>query len=283
LLPLVFQALVEPQGNPDKPLPEYILKNSISAADRGVDRDRLPIPAINPLYPMEGFSTSAVALGHLNADRDVDGAVRTEPLVVRYYDKYFPALSLMLAAQSLNLKTADIKLNFGEDLTLGKLRIRTDSNMRMYTYFYSDVGGRPPFPIDSFFDVYTGKIPADKYRDKIVLIGPTATGLGQAQVTPVSAGTSPVETMAHTVSSILSEHYFVTPSWGIWVQLLLILLVAAYLIGVLPKLERAWAIGSLRHLVAHRLHFGADGQQADVAAVHDGCCAAGCRACLPDH
>ena len=237
LLPLVFQALVEPQGNPDKQLPEFVLKNSITASDRGIEQDRLPIPAINPIYPLEGFATSAVALGHLNADRDVDGAVRTEPLVLRYYDKYFPSLALMLAAQSLNLKTSDIRINFGDDLTLGKLRIRTDPNMRMYTYFYSDQNGRPPFAIDSFFDVYTGKIPPDKYRDKIVLIGPTATGLGQAQVTPVSASTSPVETMAHTVSSILKEHYFVAPSWGIWVQLLLILLVAAYLIAVLPKLK----------------------------------------------
>src|SRR5688572_2517758 len=194
VLPFVFQALVEPQGNPDRPLPEYILKSSISASDRGVEVERLPIPAINPLYPLEGFATSAVALGHLNADRDVDGAVRTEPLVVRYYDKYFPAMSVMLAAQSLNLTPADIRLDFGEDLVLGKLRIRTDSNLRMYTYFYSDQdGGRAPFAIDSFFDVFSGKIPPDKYRDKIVLIGPTATGLGQAQVTPVSAAISPVE------------------------------------------------------------------------------------------
>ena len=258
LLPLVFKALIEPQGNPDRPLPEFVLKNSISASDRGIEQDRLPIPAIDPLYPLEGFATSAVALGHLNADRDVDGAVRTEPLVVRYYDKYFPSLSLMLAAQSLNLKASDIRINFGEDLTLGKLRIRTDSNMRMHTYFYSDQHGRPPFSIDSFFDVYSGKIPLDKYRDKIVLIGPTATGLGQAQVTPVSASTSPVETMAHTVSSILKEHYFVAPSWGIWVQLLAILLVAAYLIAVLPKLKAGMgAIVSLSILVLLIvLHFG---------------------------
>jgi serine/threonine-protein kinase len=236
LLPMVFQALAEPQGNPDRPLPEYVLKNNVSADDRSIEFERLPIPAINPLFPLEGFATSAVALGHLNADRDIDGAVRTEPLVLRYYDRYFPALSVMLAAHSLNLKASDLKINFGEDLTVGKLRIRTDSNLRMYTYFYSDQSGRSPFPIDSFFDVVTGKIPADKYRDKIVLIGPTATGLGQAQVTPVSAGTSPVETMAHTVSSILKEHFFVAPSWGIWVKLLLIVLVAAYLSMVLPKL-----------------------------------------------
>ncbi len=238
LLPMVFQALVEPQGNPDRPLPEFVLKSSIQGSDRGIDIERLPIPAINPLYPLEGFAASAVGLGHLNSDRDVDGAVRTEPLVLRYYDKYFPSLAVMLAAQSLNLTPADIRLTFGEELALGKLRIRTDSNLRMYTYFYSDqAGGRSAFPIDSFFDVFTGKIPADKYRDKIVLIGPTATGLGQAQVTPVSAATSPVETMAHTVSSILQEHYFVAPSWGIWVRLLAILLVAAYLIWVLPRLK----------------------------------------------
>ena len=35
---------------------------------------------------------------------DVDGAVRTEPLVLRYYDKCFPSLSLMIAAKSLNLE-----------------------------------------------------------------------------------------------------------------------------------------------------------------------------------
>jgi CHASE2 domain-containing sensor protein len=32
--------------------------------------------------------------------------------------------------------------------------------------------------VDSFFDVTSGKIPVDKYKDKIVLIGPTAAGVG---------------------------------------------------------------------------------------------------------
>lgn len=35
--------------------------------------------------------------------------------------------------------------------------------------------------------------------DKIVLIGSTAAGLGTTQVTPISAATRPVLTMAHTV------------------------------------------------------------------------------------
>ena len=42
---------------------------------------------------------------------------------------------------------------------------------QMYTYFYRDRDGRPAFQVDSFYDVLSGKIPAAKYADKIVLIG----------------------------------------------------------------------------------------------------------------
>ena len=58
----------------------------------------------------------------------------------------------------------------------------------------------------------SGKIPPEKYRDKVVLIGATAAGVGASQVTPISAGTSPVLTLAHSVSSILKQDFFVTPN-----------------------------------------------------------------------
>ena len=72
--------------------------------------------------------------------------------------------------------------------------------------------------MDSFYDVITGKIPVSKYQDKIVLIGPTAAGLGSATVTPVSPAMPPVLTLAHSVSSILQEHFFVAPPWGYWAE-----------------------------------------------------------------
>jgi CHASE2 domain-containing sensor protein len=234
LLPMVFQALVEPQGNPDKPLPDYVLAATIAGIDKG---EYLPIPAINPLYPIPELGGVASGLGHLNYPTDVDGSVRFEPLMLRYYDRGVPSLSAMLAAKSLNLSVGDIKVLPGEGVQLGKLRIRTDPELRMYTFFYAARDGRSAFPIDSFFDVYSGKIPMDKYRDKIVLIGATAAGLGSTLVTPVSPGMSPVEALAHSTSSILKEDFFVEPSWGVWVKLLAILVVAGYLIGVLPRLK----------------------------------------------
>ena len=69
--------------------------------------------------------------------------MRTEPLVVGYYDQYYPSLSLMLAAKSLNLDTRDIQVNLGEGVKLGNQKIATDPTLRMHTYFYKDLNGRP--------------------------------------------------------------------------------------------------------------------------------------------
>jgi serine/threonine-protein kinase len=251
-----------PQGKPDKPLPEFVLKNALPKVGQGVDDAMVPTRRVD--YPIETIGKSAAAIGHLNATPDVDGGTRTEPLVLAYYGQVFPSLSMMIAAKSLNLGIADLQVAPGEKVSLARLNITTDPLTRMYTYFYKDRDGRPAFTVDSFFDVYTGKIPVEKYRDKIVLIGPTAPGLGAATVTPVSAAMPPVLVLAHSVSSILSEHFFVAPAWGYWVELLLFVLVAAYLIGALPRLKAGQALaisGGLfvAMLVAHFVLMTANG------------------------
>jgi CHASE2 domain-containing sensor protein len=48
---------------------------------------------------------------------------------------------------------------------------------------------------------------------------------------------------AHAVSSILQEHFFVVPTWGWMVERLAFLLVAAYLIALLPRLKAGMGAG----------------------------------------
>jgi serine/threonine-protein kinase len=238
-LPMLF-VLGEPRGNPDKPLPDYILKNQITkVADRiGAQNNNLfPVPTLQAAAPMQEIAAGAATIGHLNALPDIDGSTRTEPLVVRYYDQYFPSFSLMLAARSLNLSAGDIELRLGEGIKVGNLTVNTDPYLQMHSYFYKDKDGRPAFPLDSFYDVITGKIPAEKYRDKVVLIGATAAGVGTYQVTPISPAMPPVVTLAHSVSSILQEDFFVAPTWGFWAEKLAFVLVALYLILLLPRLK----------------------------------------------
>ena len=234
LLGMYFE-LGEPQGNPDAPLPDYVLKNNLMNVQGGAEA-AFPIPSFGALVPIPLLGQQALALGHLNATPDVDGAIRTEPLVLSHYDQFYPSLSLMLAAKSLNLGAQDIQVTLGEGVRVGNLKIATDPALRMNTYFYADQGGRPAFQVDSFYDVLTGKIPAEKYRDKIVLIGATAAGVGSSQVTPVSAVTPTVVTLAHSVSSILKQDFFVTPSWGLWAEIGAFTVIAIYLIVLLPRL-----------------------------------------------
>ena len=232
VLPMLFE-LGEARGRPDQALPEFVTKNSLlKVADGG----GVALPALRVQLPLKALGSQAWGLGHLNSSPDVDGGVRTEPLVVQYFDQFYPSLALMLAAQSLNLGPADLRVRLGESVSLGRLRIPTDSATRMNTFFYKGSEGRPAFPTDSFYDVLSGKIPASKYAGKIVLIGATAAGVGVPQVTPVSPSMAPVLSLAHAVSSILQEHFFVTPLWGVWASWGALLLVGLYIIFLLPRL-----------------------------------------------
>jgi len=234
LLPMLFTIDI-PRGKPDRALPEFVARNAIPAPEAELGA----LPASEVYFPLESLGRAAAALGHLNANLDVDGGIRTEPLVLRYFEQHFPSLSLMIAARSLNLAPADIRIRALEGVSLGRLNIGTDPALQMYTYFYKDRDGRPAFQADSFYDVITGKIPATKYADKIVLIGATAAGVGSTSVTPVSPAMAPVLTLAHSVSSILQEHFFVAPTWAYMAEKGVFLLVALYLILLLPRLKAA--------------------------------------------
>jgi serine/threonine-protein kinase len=234
LTPSVFR-LGEPLGKADKPLPAFALKSAID------ETGGFSEPATTGQQPIDAIGSAAAGVGHLNILNDVDGSVREEALLVNYYGKAVPSMALLAVAKSLNLGVADIRLVQGESVQIGKLKIPTDEAARMLPQYYRERGGKPAFSTDSFYDVLSGKIPATRYTDKIVLIGPTAAGVGVQSPTPGYPGLTPVELMAHTTSSILGEHFIVRPTWGIWATFGLILLISAYLIAALPRLSAGMA------------------------------------------
>ncbi len=231
LLPSFF-VLGEQQGKPDSALPDFALKSTLD------DPTGFSISAVRAQEPIASIGSAAAGIGHLNQYQDLmDGAIRREPLLVNYYGKAVPSMALLAAAKSLNLTAADIRLNAGQSVQIGKLRVKTDESALMLPQFYKSKDGRPAFAVDSFYDVLTAKIDASKYAGKIVIIGATAAGVGVQFAVPGNPALSPAETIAHITSSILSEHFIVQPTWGGWVTAGLFLLIAAYIIAALPRLS----------------------------------------------
>ena len=230
LVPSVFTTGA-PQGRPDNPLPAYALRSAVD------EPNNFSVPAVRGQQPIEVIGAAAAGIGHLNQLPDVDGAIRQEPLLINYFGKAVPSMSLLAVAKSLNLGPLDIKLNVGESVQIGKLVIKTDEAAMMLPQFYKGKDGKPAFAADSFYDVVSGKIPASKYTDKIVIIGGTAVGVGSSFNTPAGPGLSSAEIMAHITSSILSEHFIVQPTWSVWATLAVLLLVIGYLVAGLPRLS----------------------------------------------
>ena len=229
-------------GQPNEDLPDYVQVNKLpedNVIDRAsMDPDRpAPISMVDTFAPIPAVGKAASGIGALVTIPDVDGGIRSEPLLVNYYGDYYPSMALLLAAKSLNLAVNDIQAAFGDSVSLGRLNIKTNNKSLMNTFFYSDDSAKHAFPVDSFFDVLEGKIPAGKYKDKVVLIGATAIGVGDTMVTPINPTMAPVLTLAHSVSSILNEDFFIQPSWGMYATLGAFVLVALHLMFALPRMS----------------------------------------------
>jgi len=232
------------RGKPDEALPSYVTRNQLTQIKNNPvtnPDNELPLPAASVFYPIKLMGTEADSIGALSAAPDSDGSIRSEPLVVDYYGQMYPSLALQLALRSLNLTAKDVTINLGDSVELGRLSIKTSPNLLMNTFFYNDIDGSSAFAVDSFYDVLQGKIPASKYKGKIVLIGATAVGVGDTMVTPINPNMAPVLTLAHSVSSILNEDFFIEPEWSAPAIAAITLLIALYIIVLLPRLKAGLA------------------------------------------
>ncbi|MFQ5936854.1 MAG: CHASE2 domain-containing serine/threonine-protein kinase [Acidiferrobacterales bacterium] len=232
----MFFSVEEPLGRPDSQLPEFIQRNRLTKVITRRDAVGAPIETDAVVYPLPAFGTNTAGVGYLNLFPDADGGVRKEALVLKHYDDYYPSLALLLAARSLNLGPQDITVYLGQGVRLGGLEIDTDRAMQMHTGFYSGADEESPFPTYSFYDVQVGNIPVSSFKDKVVLIGSTATGVGSTRVTPVASGMSEAELTANIIASIRNQDFYIQPDWTTWAQVAIFAVITLYLMFALPNL-----------------------------------------------
>ncbi|HEY3643752.1 MAG TPA: serine/threonine-protein kinase, partial [Gammaproteobacteria bacterium] len=235
VVPMMF-VQGDPLGNQGSPTPDYIQRNAIGKVTQDPE-DVQPLATKEMTPPYDVFGKAAGGIGYLNEFPDPDGVLRAEPLALRYYDSYYPSMSLAIAMKDLNLTSKDVQVLPGKGVQIGKLFIGTSADFFMNNFYYSGVNGQPAFPVYSYADVKQGKIPPDSFKGKIVLIGATAAGITSGFPTPTSAYVQPALIEANVVSSILQQNFFTHPGWARWVTLLALLGIIAYLAVGLPRLK----------------------------------------------
>ena len=155
--------------------------------------------------------------GFFNAPPDADGIVRRASLVLPYgrtknpdeWDIY-PSLDLMTARAYLGPPAQDMNLIYGPqgivEIRFGKaLLLHPDGRGQMMINYQ---GPASTFAHYSIVDVLQKTFPPGAFQGKIILIGATATGIGDLRGTPYGGTTYPgVEIHANVIDNILNERF----------------------------------------------------------------------------
>lgn len=204
--------------------------------------------AVQPNLPM--ISEAAENSGYFNAFPDTDGVIRWAPLVIKFGENYYASLALSTLVQYLEWPMLNLHIaEYGVDgILLDKLRIPTDEAGRLLVNY---LGPPSTFPHYSVSDILAGRIPAEKIKGKIVLVGATATGVYDMRNTPFSSVYPGVEIHATVIDNILHQNFLVHSGWIKFIDLCIILFVGL-LVGVfLPRLKAvAGIMFSLALLIA---------------------------------
>jgi adenylate cyclase len=175
------------------------------------------------------------ATGFFNEEADADGVVRHSLLVLPYgrsknlddWDLY-GSLDLHAVRLFQGLPDQQMVLDFSETgitaLEFGpSLIIHPDAIGRMMINYEGDVA---TYPYVSIADVVRHKFPAGTFKGKIVLVGASATGIGDLRSTPFGGINYPgVEIHANVIDNILNRYFLVRGANQVSVDLLLIFLV----------------------------------------------------------
>jgi CHASE2 domain-containing sensor protein/predicted Ser/Thr protein kinase len=189
------------------------------------------------LQSLPEFAAVAAGNGHLYMPSDSDKVKRRFNLLVSSQGKLYPSLAALLVSGVNQDKKITASLNAQGKLQLNQLVIPVDDSLAAITYWYPRRGGKPAFPVDSFWDVFAGNTPADKFRDKVVLLGPTEKRIARRLNTPLGEGTAEIFALAHQVSTLMNQHFTERPGWVVQAERVTWFLVAIYLAFILTRLR----------------------------------------------
>ncbi|WP_332777963.1 CHASE2 domain-containing protein [Polaromonas sp.] len=204
------------------------------------------------------LAKAAPLAGHTNPIVEGDGIVRSIPLLAEYKGQYYESLSLAMFRLLAGLPKVEpgfpqdrfVTRNYHglESILLkqdGKaLALPVDDRVATLVPFRGPSGS---FKYVSAADVLAKRVPAGLLKDKIILIGTTASGLLDLRATPVSEVYPGVELHANVIAGFLDGKVFFKPDYAVGFDVVILVLAGLTLAFALPLLSapRAVAVSGL--------------------------------------
>jgi adenylate cyclase len=199
------------------------------------------------------------ATGYFNVFTDPDGVVRRAPLAIPYgrskdrseWDLY-ASIDVQTIRFFLDLPLEKIILNFGDTgidgLEFGtSIKVVPDEVSRLMINYQ---GPARSYEYVSIADVVTKNFTPGKFKDRIVLVGATATGIGDLRVTPFGGLDYPgVEIHANVIDNILNQKFLYRGANQVAVDTIFILLFGLPIGMVLALTQPRWMAAALIGLI----------------------------------
>jgi adenylate cyclase len=206
---------------------------------------------------IESLAKAAPMAGFFNSITDLDGVVRSVPLIAEHKGQYYESLSLGMFRVLTGLPT--VAPGFPKERYLSRnyqglesillrqgdksLAVPVDDKVAALVPFRGAGGASGgSFKYFSAADVVAQRIPPGALKDKIVLLGTTAPGLLDLRVTPIGEVYPGVEVHANMISGLLDGRVAVRPDYALGYEVLVLVLAGLTLAIALPLLSATKAV-----------------------------------------
>lgn len=226
--------------NESAPPPDLAIASALSlpAVARPATGALMPPEAKGLLLPLPVLEAAARP-GHVNLLPDTGGTPRAHLPVISLAGSLLPSFPLLAVIKQRDLSVDALALSLAGELRLPMAPDgprQTIALGRTLDIPLNYFGPTATIASYSLVDLLDDKIPPDSLRGRVVLLGGTATGLGDDFITPYDASLPGVEVLATAISNLLDDNYLRRPTGQIALEAILILLltILAWGLGQAP-------------------------------------------------
>jgi len=186
------------------------------------------------------LSNAVNASGFFNVTPDSDGIVRRVPLVIMHEGQLYPSLAL---ASYLKTFGGNAIIEVGREginaIRVGMKTIPLDNRGNVIVNYR---GPRRTFHYIPAVSVLYEAADLSFLREKIVLIGTSATGLYELRTTPLEPAQPGVEIHATVLDNLITGDSIGYPQWSLGLQLFLVLVPGILLTLLLVRARAIWGL-----------------------------------------